>query len=117
MALKKNKTPKKTTKKETKKVEETVVETVNNEMEIALDAIEDEDKVEEVNEVKEEVVEQDPPLETVNGDPAVVAPKDEILEIQEEALNNTFKENKKHKKLIDSMIGYSWNGQEIDFIL
>lgn len=60
-----------------------------------------------------ENVDQDPPIEVMNGDPTVVTTVDEI---EEEAMAQTFKENKK-KRTIDNVIGYSWNGTEIDYIL
>lgn len=77
---------------------------------------EDLDELKKVSGVKEdfkEEVDQDQPLEVMNGDPTVVTTIDKI---EEEAMAETFKENKK-KRLIDNMIGYSWNGQEIDYIL
>ena len=77
---------------------------------------EDLDELKKVSGVKEdfkEEVNQDPPLEVMNGDPTVVTTIDKI---EEEAMAETFKENKK-KRLINNMFGYSWNGQEIDYIL
>lgn len=62
---------------------------------------------------KMDLVEQDPPLETISVETSMTNPIDEI---GEEAMAETFNENKK-KRLIDNMIGYSWNGQEIDYIL
>jgi hypothetical protein len=116
MALKKSKTEKKTTTKKVDK-KETVIVPVEEEVKI------EEEVLEAVSSPIEEIVEQDPPLEnvenkatmeleleTMNGDPTVVTPVDEI---QEEALAETFKENKINKR-VDNMIGYSWNGMEMD---
>lgn len=125
MALKKSKTEKKTTTKKVDK-KETVIVPVEEEVKI------EEEVLEAVSSPTEEIVEQDPPLEnvekeyldaivenkatmeleleTMNGDPTVVTPVDEI---QEEALAETFKENKINKRM-DNFIGYSWNGMEMD---
>lgn len=120
MASRKNKTTKKTSKKEIKKVEEVIVETSKEEMNTVLEAVETVNK-NEVNS-SEDLIQNDEntevqELEAPNDEQSVVLPKDEILEIQEEAFNNTFKENKNNKKLIDNIIGYSWNGQEIEYII
>ena len=63
---------------------------------------------------KDKIVDQDPPIEVMNGDPTVVTSVDDI---EEKAMAETFKENKKSNRIIDRTFGYSWNGQEIDFIL
>ena len=126
MALKKSKTEKKTTTKKVDK-KETVIVPVEEEVKIEEEVLEavsspiDESGniAEPLREKQEEVehVEQDPPLEkiekefeVINGDPTVVTPVDEI---QEEALAETFKENKINKRM-DNFIGYSWNGMEMD---
>lgn len=83
----------------------------SDEVTTMIDNLKDDDEV--IITKNDEIVDQDPPLEVMNGDPTVVT---EVDEIEEEAMAETFKENKK-KRLIDNMIGYSWNGQEIDFIL
>ena len=124
-------------KKVTKKVEQTLIETQNDEMEVALDEIEEGAKEIEQEEDavfgEEDFVDQDPPMietisessytptekennqviEVMNGDPSVVLPIDKI---EEEAMAETFKENKPRKMNGDPFT-YSWNGQEIDYIL
>ena len=112
---------------------ETVVIPVEEEVKIEEDALNATDEIEDIKDTQEEkhswddpkvyeakvdFVEQDPPLEkeleVMNGDPTVVAPKeDKILKIQMEALTATFKENKINKR-VDNSIGYSWNGMEMD---
>ena len=112
---------------------ETVVIPVEEEVQIEEDALNATDEIEDIKDTQEEkhswddhkvyeakvdFVEQDPPLEkeleVMNGDPTVVAPKeDKILKIQMEALTATFKENKINKR-VDNSIGYSWNGMEMD---
>ena len=136
MVKKTTKTTKKSTPRATKKVEitekqysEAVVKDIekvsNEEVTTIIDNLKDDEielnqeyleEVKKVSGVKEdfkEEVNQDPPLEVMNGDTTVVTTIDKI---EEEAMAETFKENKK-KRLIDNMIGYSWNGQEIDYIL
>lgn len=143
----KKSTSRATKKEVAKKVEQTLIETPNDEMEAALDEIEEgakeieqeEDAVFREKEASlmqeiEDFVDQDPPMietisepsytptekeinqviEVMNGDPGVVSPIDKI---EEEAMAETFKDNNKNKKLINNMIGYSWNGMEIDYIL
>lgn len=54
-------------------------------------------------------------MEIMNGDPSVINP---IEEIEEEALAETFKDNKinhKDAKAIGNIFGYSWNGMEMDW--
>ena len=56
-------------------------------------------------------------FETMNGDPAVIAPKEEevkVTEIHEEAIKQTFKHINNRKGAIDRSFGYSWNGMEMD---
>jgi hypothetical protein len=56
-------------------------------------------------------------FETMNGDPAVIAPKKEevkVTEIHEEAIKQTFKHINNRKGAIDRSFGYSWNGMEMD---
>lgn len=138
----KRKSPKKTTTKKTSdnKVKKIVVDTTqNDEMKVALDVIKDdtkeveqlesEDTIEEIEqgnswddsrvwEAKEDFkeVDQDPPMEVMNGDAAVLTPTDEI---SEEAMKETFKEVKENKsrRLNGDPFTYSWNGMEIDYIL
>ena len=106
------KTLKKTTPKTTKKVEkEKIVEEVK--AIIVNEGIEtNTETIEEISDTSE-AIEKDPPLEVVNGDPSVVTPTDEI---EEEAMANTFKKNNTRKLNVDPFT-YSWNGQEIDYIL
>ena len=122
---KKKTTAKKTTSKKTNK--EVVDVIINNEEEITLDPIDEsgniaeplrEKQQEEIFEDITPIVEQDQPMEVMNGEPSVVIPsndielkKDTIKEIEEEAFNNTFKKTNR----IDRTFGYSWNGIEIDF--
>ena len=145
MAKKTTKTTKKSTPRATKKVEitekqysETVInetekvsvdlnelekyKTSENEYDMTkasseevttmIDNLKDDDEV--IITKDDEIVDQDPPLEVMNGDPTVVT---EVEKIEEEAMAETFKENKKSNRIIDRTFGYSWNGQEIDFIL
>ena len=56
-------------------------------------------------------------FETMNGDPAVIAPKEDktkVSEIHEEAIKQTFKHINNRKGAIDRSFGYSWNGMEMD---
>jgi len=80
----------------------------------------DEDDKKETLEIQKKIfmeaydkVHQDPPMEAMNGDASVLTPTEEI---EEEAMKETFKENKVSRKA-DNMFGYSWNGMEIDYIL
>ena len=62
-------------------------------------------------------------FETMNGDPAVVIPSNEIelnkdltLEIEKKAFRDTFKGLNNNKKTrLDRTFGYSWNGMEMDY--
>ena len=68
-----------------------------------------------IKEVAEQIEET---IEVMNGDPSVVVPLNDTFEIQEKALEETFKslkDNKKSNRIIDRMFGYSWNGMEMDF--
>ncbi len=142
MAQIKKKSPKKTTTKKTtaKKVEKIIIDTTpKDEMEAALDAIEEGAKEAEQLESEDAIfgeeqgnswddpnvwqakedfkeVDQDPPMEVMNGDAAVLTPTDEI---SEEAMKETFKEVKENKsrRLNGDPFTYSWNGMEIDYIL
>lgn len=56
-------------------------------------------------------------FETMNGDPAVITPKEDktkVTEIHEEAIKQTFKHINNRKGAIDRSFGYSWNGMEMD---
>ena len=63
-------------------------------------------------------------IETMNGDPSVIIPSNDIElkkgtdEIEEAAFKETFRnvkmENKRNNR-IDRTFGYSWNGVEIDY--
>lgn len=116
MALKKGKTAKKTTKKKVDKKEK--IEIMNGDPTVVTP--EEDVKIEQ--EVLEAVVDQDPPLEeeleVMNGDPTVVVPEeDEISKMQMKALTMTVKDNKENKDnnpFTRDMIGYSWNGMEMD---
>ena len=135
MAKTSKKSVKNTTTKKTvgKKVEKLIIdETPKDEMEIALDAIEEGAKEvmngdpsvivpsEEIEEhlesepIKED--DQDPPMEMLNDDASVLTQTDEI---EVEAMKETFKEatENKSRRLNGSPFTYSWNGQEIDYIL
>ena len=76
-----------------------------------IDNLKDDDEV--IITKNDDIVDQDPPLEVMNGDPTVVTTVDEI---EEEAMAETFKENKERKGNVDPFT-YSWNGIEIDYIL
>ena len=107
---------KKTTKKKVDKKEK--IEIMNGDPTVVTPV--EEVKIEQ--EVLEAVVDQDPPLEeeleVMNGDPTVVVPEeDEISKMQMEALTATVKDNKENKDnnpFTRDMIGYSWNGMEMD---
>lgn len=148
MAKTSKKSVKNTTTKKTvgKKVEKLIIdETPKDEMEIALDAIEEGAKQAVVNEIEEQLesddipfgkeegnswddpkvyevkedfkeVDQDPPMEMLNDDASVLTQTDEI---EVEAMKETFKEvtENKSRRLNGSPFTYSWNGQEIDYIL
>lgn len=61
-------------------------------------------------------------IETMNGDPSVIIPSNEIeikkdltTEIEKKAFKDTFRELNNNKKLkLDNSFGYSWNGMEMD---
>jgi hypothetical protein len=61
-------------------------------------------------------------IETMNGDPSVIIPSNEIeikkdltTEIEKKAFRDTFRELNNNKKLkLDNSFGYSWNGMEMD---
>ena len=109
------KTKKTTTKKAPKKVIEEVADSIIENTEVEKAEVKPE--VLEELEVETTVVEQDPPMEVVNGDPTVVAPKEEevkVTEIHEEAIKQTFKHINNRKGEIDRSFGYSWNGMEMD---
>ena len=76
-----------------------------------IDNLKDDDEV--IITKNDDIVDQNPPLEVMNGDPTVVTTVDEI---EEEAMAETFKENKERKGNVDPFT-YSWNGIEIDYIL
>jgi hypothetical protein len=84
-----------------------------------LDKIKFDEAVLENLKKEDEMKKQDPPIEkveVVNGDPAVIAPKEEVkvTEIHEEAIKQTFKHINNRKGAIDRSFGYSWNGMEMD---
>lgn len=127
MAVKVKKTTAKktTTKKAPKKVIEEVADSIieNTEIEKAevnqevLEELKKEPIMETCSEP--EVEEADKAIdgfETMNGDPAVIAPKEEVkvTEIHEEAIKQTFKHINNRKGAIDRSFGYSWNGMEMD---
>lgn len=125
MAAKKTNSKKKSVKKLVnkeiiKEVAEKIIEREQELDEVVLEPAE-EVAVSDVAEAIEEaapIVEQDPPIEVMNGDPSVIVPINETFEIQEKAMENTFrslKENKQSNRIIDRMFGYSWNGMEMDF--
>ena len=118
----------KVTKKKTttnKEVNENVVEEIKNDvvetdMETVLDSVEDETNEEVVSEETKEVTNTVTADEPKENDAIVAEKKEDIVksfveEIEEAAMNRTFKENKTKKRLIDDMIGYSWNGMEMEF--
>ena len=96
------------------KDDDEVIITKDDEIEVNKESWDELNSISGVKEDFKEVVDQDPPLEVMNGDPTVVT---EVEEIEEKAMAETFKENKKSNRIIDRTFGYSWNGQEIDFIL
>lgn len=153
MAEKKTTTKKKTTKKakDNKIIKEVAESIINKEEFNEVTKESEEDKVYVVN-PQIVVVDQDPPLEdnrddesimeansepeyiptveqvekaieTMNGDPSVIIPSNEIevnkdltLEIERKAFKDTFKELNNNKKLkLDDSFGYSWNGMEMDY--
>ena len=114
------------------KIYEFVDVIINKEEEVALDPIDEsgniaeplrEKQQEEIFENITPIVEQDPPMEVMNGDPSVIIPSNDIEPkkedtIEEVAFKETFKnvklENKKNNR-IDRSFGYSWNGIEMDY--
>ena len=120
---------KKTTKKATSKkatpkevieevatsiIENTEIEKAEVRQEI-LDKIKFDDAV--LENLKKEDEKATEAFETMNGDPAVIAPKKEevkVIEIHEEAIKQTFKHINNRKGAIDRSFGYSWNGMEMD---
>ena len=144
--VKKTTAKKTTTKKAPKKVIEEVADSIieNTEIEKAevrqeiLDKIKFDDAVLENLKKEDEIKKQEPIMETcsepehmptveevektiegfetMNGDPAVITPKEEVkvTEIHEEAIKQTFKHINNRKGAIDRSFGYSWNGMEMD---
>ena len=113
-ATKKKATTKKaTTKKTTKKVvkeEKVVLGPVEPTEEEAEKAIEESiKKVIEMAESNEPIVVEE--TEVMNGDPAVLTPIEEEVEIEEAPKE----EKPKITKRISKMFTYLWNGQMIDF--
>ena len=117
-------------KKIIKEVAEQIIEREEETKEVELDPPVNEEALEEILNLDTEVVEKKEPeyeptaeqvektIEVMNGDPSVVVPLNETFEIQEKALEETFKslkDNKKSNRIIDRMFGYSWNGMEMDF--
>ena len=153
MAEKKTTAKKKTTKKakDNKIIKEVAESIISKEEFNEVTKESEEDKVYVVN--PQIVVDQDPPLEdnredepimetnsepeytptveqfekaieTMNGDPSVIIPSNEIeinkdltLEIERKAFRDTFRElnNNEKKSKIDRTFGYSWNGMEMDY--
>ena len=120
MAKKEIKSNKKsaTPKKVIKEVAETIIENAKTEeIEVNEEAIEE---LEEASKAKVDFVEQDPPMEVMNGDPTVVTERkeeekeDTVLEIQKEAFKAVFEKRNETRKISDPF-NYSWNGQEIDY--
>lgn len=130
MAVKVKKTTAKktTTKKAPKKVIEEVADSIienSEKAEVRPEILEEIKKQEPIVETcsepeytptVEEVEETIKGFETMNGDPAVIAPKEEVkvTEIHEEAIKQTFKHINNRKGAIDRSFGYSWNGMEMD---
>jgi hypothetical protein len=121
---KKKAAKKPTDKKIIKEVAEKIIEREEETKEVELDPPVETEALEEVLSMDTEVVEKKEPeqveetIEVMNGDPNVVVPLNETFEIQEKALEETFKslkDNKKSNRIIDRMFGYSWNGMEMDF--
>jgi hypothetical protein len=121
---KKKAAKKPTDKKIIKEVAEKIIEREEETKEVELDPPVETEALEEVLSMDTEVVEKKEPeqveetIEVMNGDPSVVVPLNETFEIQEKALEETFKslkDNKKSNRIIDRMFGYSWNGMEMDF--
>lgn len=121
---KKKAAKKPTDKKIIKEVAEQIIEREEETKEVELDPPVETEALEEALSMDTEVVEKKEPeqveetIEVMNGDPSVVVPLNETFEIQEKALEETFKslkDNKKSNKIIDRMFGYSWNGMEMDF--
>ena len=78
-----------------KEVTQPVEVKIEDEIKIAEEVLTPEEKEELVEEIKTET------------------PKDAVEEINKQALQETFKENK--TRIIDRVFGYSWNGQEMDY--
>lgn len=121
-ATKKKATPKKktTTKKSVKQILEEdnskVVDLSNATTEEVVKAFEEIDEVIE-NDIAEivETAEPKEELEVVNGDPAVLTPKEEEPKKVEKVVEKKETAPKKIIKRISKNFGYFWNGQMIDF--
>ena len=118
---KKKATPKKkaTEKKITKSVEEKIEPVVEEKVLNEVNA--DELYPKKVLEVEEQTEVADEKLEVVNGDPAVLTPKEEEVKkeepkvIKEKVVEKKDTGVKKIIKRINRNFGYLWNGQMIDF--
>ena len=121
-ATKKKATPKKksTAKKTVKQILEEdnskVVDLSNATTEEVVKAFEEIDEVIE-NDIAEivETAEPKEELEVVNGDPAVLTPKEEEPKKVEKVVEKKETTPKKIIKRISKNFGYFWNGQMIDF--
>ena len=87
-----------------------------------LNAMRNEWKVKSEPEYTPTVEQVEKAIETMNGDPSVIIPSNEIeikkdltTEIEKKAFRDTFRELNNNKKLkLDNSFGYSWNGMEMD---
>lgn len=121
-ATKKKATPKKNTiaKKTVKQILEEdnskVVDLSNATTEEVVKAFEEIDEVIE-NDIAEivETAEPKEELEVINGDPAVLTPKEEEPKNAEKVVEEKETTTKKIIKRISKNFGYFWNGQMIDF--
>ncbi len=121
-ATKKKATPKKktTAKKTVKQIldedNSKVVDLSNATTEEVVKAFEEIDEVIE-NDIAEivETAEPKDELEVVNGDPAVLTPKEEEPKKVEKVVEKKETTPKKIIKRISKNFGYFWNGQMIDF--
>jgi hypothetical protein len=87
-----------------------------------LNAMRNEWEVKNEHEYTPTVEQVEKAIETMNGDPSVIIPSNEIeikkdltTEIEKKAFRDTFRELNNNKKLkLDNSFGYSWNGMEMD---
>lgn len=94
------------TQKNTDNVKKVVDETPK------IDVTKEEVAVETVEEVKDKEIPQDSPTSEVEIEKVEATDGEKLAEEVNEKFNNAKKETIRHH--LDTMFGYTWNGQEID---